>query len=78
MYNAGEVERRYGYDPRKTDLSRIRSWDQFVAAMNNAMLKQYAALEKGGRMAVLMGDVNLSAHNISLGGEVHKHFLFAY
>lgn len=72
MYNAGEVERRYGYDPRKTDLSRIRSWDQFVAAMNNAMLKQYAALEKGGRMAVLMGDIKRKGKLYSMLAEIVK------
>ena len=28
MYSAAEVEQRYGYDPRQTDLSRIKNWDR--------------------------------------------------
>ena len=62
MYPAKEVEARYGYDPRKYDLSRIPDWNQFVKAMNTAMLKQYSALEQGGRMAVLMGDIKKKGH----------------
>ena len=57
MYSAAEVQRRYGYDPRKTDLSRIPDWDDFVKALNYCMMKQFCALEKGGRMAVLVGDI---------------------
>lgn len=57
MYKASDVEKKYGYDPRKSDLSRIQDWDNFVEVMNYAMMKQFAALEKGGRMAVLMGDI---------------------
>lgn len=48
---------KYGYDPKRLDLSRIESWDDFVKAMNYAMMKQFSALENGGRMAVLMGDI---------------------
>ena len=40
------------------DLSRIAEGDDFVKAMNYAMMKQFTALENGGRMAVLMGDIN--------------------
>ena len=57
MYSARQVEERYGYDPRKTDLSRIPSWPEFVKAMNYCMMKQFCALEKGGRIAVLVGDI---------------------
>lgn len=57
MYSAAEVQSQYGYDPRKTDLSRIPDWDSFVKAMNYCMMKQFCALEKGGRMAVLVGDI---------------------
>ena len=34
MYRASEVQRRYGYDPRQFDLSRIATWESFVQAMN--------------------------------------------
>lgn len=72
MYSASEVEHKYGYDPRKTDLSRIQDWNEFVAAMNNAMLKQYAALEKGGHMAVLMGDIKRKGKLYSMLAEIAK------
>lgn len=39
------------------DLSRCASWEDFVKKMNYCMLKQYAALEKGGRMFTLVGDL---------------------
>ena len=57
MYRASEVQQRYGYDPRHYDLSRIPTWDAFVQAMNYCMMKQFCALEKGGRMAVLGGGI---------------------
>ena len=57
MYSAAEVQARYGYDPKKTDLSCIPNWESFVKAMNYCMMKQFCALEKGGRMAVLVGDI---------------------
>ncbi len=57
MYSAREVEEKFGYDPTKLDLSRIEEWPDFVKALNAATLRQFAALEKGGRMAILMGDI---------------------
>ncbi len=57
MYDAAAVKKKYGYDPRQADLSRIPTWDKFVEAMNYCMMKQFCALEKGGRMAVLVGDI---------------------
>jgi len=57
MYSATEVQSKYGYDPKESDLSRIDSWDEFVKVMNHCMIKQFCALEKGGRMAVLVGDI---------------------
>lgn len=39
------------------DLSRCASWEEFVQKMNYCMMKQFAALEKGGRMFVLVGDM---------------------
>ena len=56
QYSAEMVKERYGIDPLKCDLSRIEGWDKFVEAMNFCMMKQFNSLEKGGRMAVLMGD----------------------
>lgn len=53
MYKASDVMQKYGYDPKRLDLSRIESWDDFVKAMNYAMMKQFSALENGGRMEML-------------------------
>lgn len=72
MYPAKAVEEQYGYDPREYDLSRIPDWNQFVEAMNHAMLKQYSALERGGRMAVLMGDIKKKGHLYSMLSEIAK------
>lgn len=47
---------KYGYDPKPYDLGRME-WDEFVKAMNFCLMKQFAALETGGRMGILMGDI---------------------
>lgn len=57
QYSAQDVIVKYGFDPREHDLSRFSNWDEFVEMMNYCMMKQYASLEKGGRIAVLMGDM---------------------
>ena len=72
MYKASDVQNRYGYDPRKLDLSRIPNWEQFVEAMNYAMMKQFTSLEKGGRMAVLMGDIKKKGKLYSMLAEIIK------
>lgn len=72
MYSAAEVQSRYGYDPKKTDLSRIPDWEGFVKAMNYCMMKQFCALEKGGRMAVLVGDIKKRGKLYSMIFELTK------
>lgn len=72
MYSAADVQNQYGYDPKQFDLSRIPDWDSFVKAMNYAMLKQFSALEKGGRMAVLMGDIKKKGKLYSMLAEIVK------
>ena len=60
QYDVREVEARTGL-PADTilanDLSRCASWEEFVKKMNYCMMKQFSALEKGGRMFVLVGDM---------------------
>lgn len=56
MYSAQSIIDQYGFDPRINDLSRAKDWDDFTRKMNYCCLKQFTALEKGGRMFVLMGD----------------------
>lgn len=72
MYKAIDVQNKYGYDPRTLDLSRVSEWEKFVEMMNYAMLKQYTALEKGGRMAVLMGDIKKKGKLYSMLSEIIK------
>lgn len=72
MYSASDVQKQYGYDPKQSDLSRIQKWEDFVKAMNYAMMKQFTALEKGGRMAVLMGDVKKKGKLYSMLAEIIK------
>lgn len=57
MYSASEILDRYGFDPRTNDLSRCKNWEEFVQKMNYCCLKQFTAMEKGGRMFILMGDI---------------------
>lgn len=60
QYNAKEVEQKTGLSAETilaNDLSRCASWAEFVKKMNYCMMKQFSALEKGGRMFVLMGDM---------------------
>ncbi len=72
MYKAGDIIRDYGFDPRKSDLSRIENWDDFVKALNFCMMKQFVALQKGGRMAVLVGDIKKKGKLYSMIFELVK------
>lgn len=72
MYRASDVQQRYGYDPRLYDLSRIPTWEGFVQAMNYCMMKQFCALEPGGRMAVLVGDIKKKGRLYSMLFELTK------
>lgn len=60
QYDINAVEAATGL-PKETiladDLSRCSSWEEFVKRMNHCMMKQFAALEKGGRMFTLVGDM---------------------
>jgi len=72
MYSAQAVQSQYGYDPRESDLSRIPTWEAFVAAMNRCMMKQFYALDRGGRMAVLVGDIKKKGRLYSMLFELVK------
>lgn len=43
--------------PLESDLSRITDYNKFINQIDYCMAKQYASLVKGGRMAILVGDV---------------------
>lgn len=72
MYKADDIIKTYGFDPRKSDLSRIEKWDDFVKSMNYCMMKQFVALQKGGRMAVLVGDIKKKGKLYSMIFELIK------
>ena len=60
QYKAVDVEAKTGLSAetiRKHDLSSFQDWSEFVKWMNYCMMKQFTALEKGGRMFVLVGDM---------------------
>lgn len=59
QYKAADVEAATGLSAetiRQHDLSSFKDWGEFVKMMNYCMMKQFSALEKGGRMFVLVGD----------------------
>lgn len=59
MYYASEVEKKTGLSAETilaNDLSRCKDWDDFIKKLNYCVLKQFSALEKGGRMFMLVGD----------------------
>ena len=57
QYKAAPIIEKYGIDPRLTDLSRSQTWDNFLRELNYCIMKQFAALEKGGHFAILVGDI---------------------
>lgn len=59
QYSAKEVEKATGLSAEviaADDLSAAKDWDDFIRKLNYCMMKQFAALEKGGRMFTLVGD----------------------
>lgn len=60
QYDIKQVEAATGLSSEtilSDDLSRCATWEEFVKKMNYCMMKQFTALEKGGRMFVLVGDM---------------------
>lgn len=72
QYSAEDVLNRYGFDPRVNDLSRCRNWDEFVEKMNYCCMKMFSALDKGGRLAVLMGDYKQKGKLYSMLADIVK------
>ena len=72
MYSAGDIQKRFGFDPRTNDLSRCKNYDEFVKMMNYCCMKQFTALEKGGRMFVLMGDIKKKGKLYSMLADIIK------
>lgn len=47
----------WGKQPDARDLSQIPTWDDFVKAMNQILIRHYPTVKVGGYIAVLVGDV---------------------
>ena len=72
QYNAEDIVRRYGFDPRKSDLSRHANWEDFLKELDYCTIKQFSALEKGGHMAILVGDIKKKRKLYSMILEMSK------
>lgn len=69
QYSSKAVEQATGLSAETIladDLSRCPSWEEFVKKMNYCCMKQFTALEKGGRMFVLVGDMKKSGKLYSM------------
>lgn len=75
MYKASDIEKMYGL-PAETiladDLSQCNNWDEFIKKLNYCMMKQFAALEKGGRMFTLVGDMKRNGKLYSMVCDIAK------
>ncbi|MBY2229043.1 site-specific DNA-methyltransferase [Clostridioides difficile] len=47
----------YGNTPLKNDLSHIKDYSLFMKKINYCLSKQFASLEKGGRLIILTADI---------------------
>lgn len=69
MYLSSDVEKKYGLSAetvRADDLSRCKNWEDFIKKLNHCMLKQFNALEPGGRMFTLVGDMKKAGRLYSM------------
>jgi hypothetical protein len=56
----------WGDQPHPDDLSRCGSYDEFIAKLDVVHAKLFSSLRRGGRMAVLVGDVRRNGEFFSL------------
>jgi hypothetical protein len=56
----------WGDAPHPDDLSRCRSYGEFLAKLDIVHAKAFSSLRRGGRMAVLVGDVRRNGEFFSL------------
>ena len=72
QYDAKKVQKRYGYDPLKEDLAEAPTWEDFVRKMDYCTLKAFSALDKGGRLFLLVGDWKQKGHLYSMVSDMAK------
>ncbi|KQN97212.1 DNA methylase N-4/N-6 [Paenibacillus sp. Leaf72] len=56
--------------PHKDDLSRCPSYEDFLRKINHVHAKMYASLRKGGRMAILTGDIRRKGEYFSIARDM--------
>ena len=75
QYDPREVERKTGLSAETilaNDLSRCKDWEDFVKKLNYCVMKQFAALDKGGRMFMLVGDMKRRGRLYSMVCDIIK------
>ncbi len=67
MYQAADVENKYGFDPRLADLSRIKDWDRFVATIKKRRYRFQNLMERKSEICRIMEikSVGLKIQNLS-------------
>lgn len=63
---------QWGTEVHPSDLSRTQNYEGFIKQINYCMMKQFNALEKGGRLAVLVGDVKRRGRLYSMFCDIAK------
>lgn len=68
---AGSMWKDPGKQLSRSDLGQM-PWDKFMRTLNAVVMKYYAAMENGARMAVLMGDVRRKGQFHSMLADIVK------
>jgi len=63
---------QYGDKPLKGDLSQIDDYYEFIERYNKCIMKQYYSLDKGGYLAILMGDIKRKGKLFSMLCDIVK------
>lgn len=72
QYDSRKVQEKFGYDPLAEDLSEAPTWEEFVKKMDYCTLKTFSALEKGGRLFLLVGDWKQKGRLYSMVSDMAK------
>ena len=72
QYDAKAVQEKYGYDPLQEDLAEAPTWEDFVRKMDYCTLKTFSALDKGGRLFLLVGDWKQKGRLYSMVSDMAK------
>lgn len=71
----------WGDEPHPNDLSRCKSYEEFICKINIAHAKMYNSLRKGGHLVILTGDIRRNGKFYSIikdmdfYGELQQHLI---